>query len=205
MPPRPYNNETREQQQAELKDRIATAAARLHADKGALSTSYAEIAVAAGVSLPTVYKHFPDLDALVGACTAHVAGLAPAFPAEHILDAQDLAEAAARLVKAMDRLNAYFEPWLTWREQDRIALLGQLTAAQREQLTGLITAVLSRHGVADARQVAPTWEAILHFEFWHRLVRQHQLSRASVRHSQEQLLLAVSGPRRPAGSARRPT
>ena len=56
MPPRPYDNASRQLQQAELKSRIAAAAAELHASQGALATSYAQIAERAGVSLPTVYK-----------------------------------------------------------------------------------------------------------------------------------------------------
>ena len=44
MAPRAYNSETRRQQQAELKTRIAEAAMQLHAEKGVLGTSYADIA-----------------------------------------------------------------------------------------------------------------------------------------------------------------
>jgi AcrR family transcriptional regulator len=205
MAPRAYNNETRLHQQAELKHRIAAAAAQLHAVKGGLATSYAEIAQAAGVSLPTVYKHFPDLDALMGACTAHVGAQAPEFPAAQILAAADLAEAVARLVKAADRLNAFFEPWLVWREEERIPLLGQLAAGQRQQLTGFIETLLAQHGIAEAPKLAPAWEAVLHFEFWHRLVRQHKLSRQAARDIQQHLLLAVSGPRRSASPLQRPT
>lgn len=205
MAPRAYNNETRQQQQAELKERIAAAAARLHAAQGGLATRYAEIAQAAGVSLPTVYKHFPDLDALMGACTGHVGAQAPAFPAAQILAAGDLAEAVVRLVKAADRLNAFFEPWLVWREEERIPLLGQLAAEQRQQLTGFIESLLAQHDVDQAHTLAPAWDAVLHFEFWHRLVRQHKLSRPATREIQQQLLLAVSGPRRPAPTTTRPT
>ena len=205
MAPRAYNNETRQRQQAALKERIAAAAARLHAEKGALATSYAEIAQAVGVSLPTVYKHFPGLPDLVTACTGHVAGLAPPVPAQRILAAPALAAAAQLLVQAMDRVNAYFEPWLVWREHERIPALGEITAAQRRQLTGLCAAVLARHGVPDARAVAATWETLVHFELWHSLVRNHQLSRASVRATQLHLLLAACGPQRAAANPPGPT
>lgn len=205
MAARAYNNETRQQQQAELKERIAAAAAKLHAGKGALATSYAEIAQAAGVSLPTVYKHFPELGDLVTACTGHAASLAPPIPAEQILAAPDLATAAQLLVQAMDRLNAYFEPWLVWREHERIPVLREINAAQRRQLTGLCAAVLARHGAPDARQVAATWETLLHFELWHSLVRHHKLPRTAVRATQLHLLLAVTGPQRAPASPLRPS
>ena len=41
---------------------------------------------------------------------------------------------------------------------------------------------------------AATWESLIHFNLWHRLVREHKLSRASVRGLLVHLLLAVIGP-----------
>src|SRR4029453_13368546 len=94
MAPRAYNSELRLQKQAELKERIPPAAPKLHARKGAMATSYAEIAAASGVSLPTVYAPFPTQDELLAGCTQHVAARAPALPIESLLAAPDLAAAA---------------------------------------------------------------------------------------------------------------
>ena len=204
MAPRAYNNETRQQQQEELKARIAAAAARLHAERGALATSYAEIAQAAGVSVPTVYKHFPDLDELVHACSSHATSLAPPFPADEIAQAPDLRTAAALLVDAMDRLHAYFEQWLVWREENRIPALAQRSAERRKHFVQLCEAVMARHGVAGPhRERAAVWESLLDFEPWHRLVRVHKLPRATVRAQLLSLLLAVTGPQ-PAPPSSRP-
>lgn len=195
MVSRAYNNQTRLQLQTELKRRIVEAAAKLHADKGGLATSYADIAQAAGVSLPTVYKHFPQIDTLFQSCTAHVAHAAPLLPVESILAAPDLASASRQLVDAMDQLNAYFEPWLVWRDHGRNQFLAELSADRRRQLTELCAAVLARHSPGDAAaDTAALWESLLHFELWHRLVREHKLSRADARRSLHQLLLAVTGP-----------
>jgi AcrR family transcriptional regulator len=195
MAPRAYNNETRQQQQEQLKQRIAQAAARLHAQRGALATSYAEIAQAAGVSLPTMYKHFPDLELLVGACSGHVASLAPEFPAQEILEAADLRTAAQALVDAADRRHAHFEPWMSWREQNRIAVLAEAAAGWRQRMVELCEAVLARHGVEDPRhELAAVWESLLDFELWHRLVRGHGLPRANVRAQLLSIVLAVTGP-----------
>lgn len=194
MAPRAYNNETRQQQQAELKARIAEAAAKLHAERGALATSYAEIAQAAGVSLPTMYKHFPDLNELVGACSGHVASLAPPFPAHEIAAAPDLAAAATLLVNATDRLHAHFEPWMVWREANRIPVLALRAAQRRQQLVQLAATVMERHGVAGPRdEVAAVWESLLNFELWHRLVREHKLPRHAVRVHLISLMLAATG------------
>lgn len=206
MPPRAYNNESRLQQQAELKTRIAAAAARLHAEKGALGTSWADIAQAAGVSLPTVYKHYPDFEALIPACTGHAAQLAPPLPVERILAAEDLAAAAQALAQACDQLNAYFEPWRAWGEAARIEPLARFQAQQRASFTGLCRQVLRRHlpAAAGLDEMAAQWQALLDFGFWHALVRQHGFSRAAARRHITHLLLAVTGPQPAAAPAPRP-
>jgi AcrR family transcriptional regulator len=195
MAPRAYNNATRQQQQLQLKVGIAAAAARLHAEKGALATSYADIAERAGVSLPTVYKHFPDFNDLIRGCTAHVASSAPVMPAEAIMAAPGLAAAAQLLVEAIDNMHAYYEPWLIWREQSRIPALAEIAAQGRDQVKALCNALLARDlPDSDASEVAAVWESLLHFEMWHRLVRVHKLARATVRRRLVQALLAACGP-----------
>src|SRR3954454_10659808 len=59
-----------EAQQA-TRARIAAAAAALHEEVGIGRTTVADIARRAGVQRLTVYNHFPDLHALLPACTAH--------------------------------------------------------------------------------------------------------------------------------------
>lgn len=205
MAPRAYAIHTRRQQQLALKANIAAVAAQLHATQGVLNTTYAQIAKCAGVAIPTVYKHFPSLDELVRGCTAHVVRQAPEFPAEHILAAPDIESAVQRLVVALDRLNAYFEPWVTWREQDRLPALAEMAAHRRMELTALCAAVLKRHGAHSALRDAPSiWEALIHFECWQRLVREHKLSRTAVRRTLVHLLLAVAGPQPAAPPTPRP-
>jgi AcrR family transcriptional regulator len=206
MAPRAYNIETRRRQQDELKARIAAAAAELHAVQGALATSYAQIAERAGVSLPTVYKHYPELDTLVQACSGHVAAQAPAFPQERVLAAPDLASAAQALVDGCDAQHAHFEPWVSWREDLRIEALRALADARRRQLRALCEAVLARHrAAADARdETAALWETLLSFGVWQRLVREHKLSRTAARRRLAQLLLAAIGPQPVAGSSAGP-
>jgi AcrR family transcriptional regulator len=203
---RAYNNQTRLQQHAQLTERIAAAAAELHAEKGALATSYAQIAQRAGVSLPTVYKHFPTQAQLIAACTGHVAAHGPALSAADILQAPALPAAARALVDATDRLHAHFEPWQVWREHKLVPALGDVAAHRRQQLTALIAQVVARHLPADGqRELAAVWEALLSFDLWHRLVREHKLSRAAVRRILLRLLLAACGPQRVTSSPLRPT
>lgn len=205
MPPRAYNSDNRKQQQAELKARIAAAAAGLHAEKGVLGTSYADIAQRAGVSLPTVYNHFPTQDELIGACTGHVAAQAPQLPVGDILSAPALEEAAALLTEGMERIHVHFEPWMSWGERRVVPVLQAMFEAERRNLASLSAQLLQLHlGDGDHREAAATWECLLAFDFWHRLVRDHKLARAAARRQIVQLLLAAAGPRPAAPPPKRP-
>lgn len=204
MPPRSYNTELRQLQQADLKARIAEAAVRLHAAQGALATSYAQVAAEAGVSLPTVYKHFPTLDDLITACTGHVAAQAPAFPQEQLAAAPDLAAAAAVLVEAFDRLHAHFAPWMAWREERRLPVLLAMVEREREACAAVCRSVLQRHGAGGA-ELAAVWESLLSFDVWHRLVHAHGLTRPAARARLRHLLLAATGPLPATPATPRPT
>lgn len=206
MAPRAYNNQTRLLQQEALKARIAEAAARLHKAQGALATSHAQIAEEAGVSLPTVYKHYPTLDDMVRACTAHVASLAPPFPAERIMQAPDLASAAKALVATSDAMHRHFAPWMVWREQGRIPALADVVARERAQTRAFCQAVLERHlGPGEHRAAAAWWEALLSFETRESVLSAPGQSRASFRETLVHLLLAVAGPQRDGPTSQRPT
>ena len=195
MATRPYNSEVRLRKQAELKARIVDAAVALHAQRGALDTSYAEIAAQAGTSLPTVYAHFPTQRDLLAGCTAHVGARAPALPVEEILAAPDLPAAAEMLAAAVDARHHHFEPWLAWREDRVIPFLAELSGARRTEFAALIARVLRRHvGPGDHREAVAGWESTLSFDFWHRLARGHRLSRPRVRRIVVRSLLAIAPP-----------
>ena len=192
---RAYNIETRHRQQAELKASIAAATVELHAAKGAIATSYADIAKHAGVSLPTVYKHYPTLHELLQGCTAHVIAKAPPFPAEEILAAPDLPAAAELLVAAMEQQHLHFEPWFTWREDRVIPFLAEMADGYREMQSTFVARLLAHHlGKRVRREMIAGWESVLSFDLWHRLVRSHGLPRPAARRVLVQFLLAVIEP-----------
>src|SRR3954466_12921671 len=68
---RKYELKARAEAQQAPRERIAAAAASLHEEVGVARTTVADIARRAGVQRLTVYNHFPDLQALLPACTAH--------------------------------------------------------------------------------------------------------------------------------------
>jgi AcrR family transcriptional regulator len=61
----------RAEQVDQTRQRIVEATVELHGSVGPASTTIAAVAEAAGVTRLTVYRHFPDEDALFGACSAH--------------------------------------------------------------------------------------------------------------------------------------
>src|ERR671932_1930731 len=85
---RRYELKARAEAQQATRAKIAAAAAALHQEVGIARTTVADIARRAGVQRLTVYNHFPDLEALFPACTAHwmdahpLPDLAPAFALE---------------------------------------------------------------------------------------------------------------------------
>jgi AcrR family transcriptional regulator len=61
----------RAEQVDQTRQRIVEATVELHGSVGPAATTIAAIADRAGVTRLTVYRHFPDEDALFGACSAH--------------------------------------------------------------------------------------------------------------------------------------
>ncbi len=68
---RRYEQKARAEAQQATRAKIAAAAAELHEEVGVARTTVADIARRAGVQRLTVYNHFPDLRALLRACSAH--------------------------------------------------------------------------------------------------------------------------------------
>ncbi|HWC09266.1 MAG TPA: helix-turn-helix domain-containing protein [Solirubrobacterales bacterium] len=61
----------RAEQEAETRQRITESAVELHGTLGPARSSMSAVAEHAGVRRSTLYRHFPDDEALFGACSAH--------------------------------------------------------------------------------------------------------------------------------------
>ena len=68
---RPYQKRRRAQLEAETRLRITEATVDLHGSVGPARTTISAVAERAGVQRATVYRHFPDEDALFDACSSH--------------------------------------------------------------------------------------------------------------------------------------
>lgn len=74
-PTRTYQSPLRDEQARRTRDLILDALVELLADRRADEITTREIADRAGVSQPTVYRHFPDRTALLEGMTARIVGL----------------------------------------------------------------------------------------------------------------------------------
>lgn len=68
---RPYRMTRRAELEEQTRRRITESAVSLHEEVGPAQTSISAIAERAGVRRSTVYRHFPDEDALFAACSSH--------------------------------------------------------------------------------------------------------------------------------------
>lgn len=76
-PTRTYTMRARQEAVDETRLRITEATMRLHQSVGPRATTVSAIAEVAAVTRLTVYRHFPDDESLVMACSAHWAQLHP--------------------------------------------------------------------------------------------------------------------------------
>src|SRR4029079_1490264 len=74
---RQYTMRRRAELEEETRRRITESAVELHEELGPAQTSISAIADRAGVRRSTVYRHFPDEDALFAACSAHCGAETP--------------------------------------------------------------------------------------------------------------------------------
>src|SRR5947209_15518613 len=74
---RSYRMQRRAESQERTRQRITESAVELHRTVGPSRTTISAVAARAGVRRSTVYRHFPDEEALFDACTAHWAQTNP--------------------------------------------------------------------------------------------------------------------------------
>lgn len=161
---RRYELRARAEAQQATRERIAAAAASLHEEVGVAKTTVADIARRAGVQRLTVYNHFPDLETLLPACTAH-------WLAEHPLpdleSAFALADPAERLRAALAALYGWYRENAAMQQRMRgeRATVPELDAwmAQSSDLT---LAALARALAAGFERAHARALVALALDFW---------------------------------------
>jgi AcrR family transcriptional regulator len=169
---RRYELKARAEAQQATRARIAAAAAALHEEVGVAKTTVADIARRAGVQRLTVYNHFPDLQALLPACTAHWLTEHPLPDLEAAFALEDPAE---RLRAALISLYGWFRETVPMQQRvfgeratvpELDAWMAQSTDRMLAQLAADLSAGFDR---PDARALVAL---ALDFWTWQRLDRE---------------------------------
>jgi AcrR family transcriptional regulator len=139
---RPYRMTKRAEAQDRTRLKITESAVALHGSIGPARTSLSAVAEHAGVRRSTLYRHFPDEEALIQACSAHwrAANQPPDLEAWAAI-----ADPAERLTTALTEIYAYYSS----NEQ----MLANLT--RDAQIDPIVRKSFSRFGdyLAAAREV----------------------------------------------------
>jgi len=172
MTKRSYSMQRRAALEADTREQIVRATVALHAEHGVLATSYAMIAKRAQVAPQTVYNHFPELGALLGACTGHVADRAPPLDAEKFRSGRSPAARLRLLAQAVFARHDFFAPWnrICWHEAALIPALGDLRARRNAALRQLIAAAVAPDREPTAAFVDAAF-VLLDYPAWQELTR----------------------------------
>src|SRR5690348_12102331 len=150
MAPRRYDMGARADAVSETKTRIIAAAMDLHAKRGVQATRWEEIAEQAGVSIATMYRHFPSLKELVPACARTVFDVIAPLTVEQATvkyaKLDDPSDRLAFLVKANVHCYGRGEQWLhaAYRERDFIPELDTALRIIEDSGRALIEAAMQR-------------------------------------------------------------
>ena len=99
---KPYTSALRERQAAQTRELIIDAVITLLGDRRADEVTTREIAASAGVSERTVYRHFPDRDALLEGLSHRVSSLSDAKPSFGEPSLDDLGPTSRKLMEALE-------------------------------------------------------------------------------------------------------
>jgi AcrR family transcriptional regulator len=177
---RRYRMKRRAELEAGTRRRITESAVALHQEVGPAQTSITAIAERAGVRRSTVYRHFPDEEALFTACSSHFRALNPAPDLRAWSEIEDPAArtetALAELYAFYGRTHAMYES--LFRDETLVPSVqrrlrdfhGYLRAAQ-----DTLTAGRKLRGRAASRTHAAIGHALA-FPTWRSLTQEQQLT-----------------------------
>ena len=177
---RPYRKKRRAELEAETRRRITEAAVELHGTVGPARTSISAVADLAGVRRSTLYRHFPDEAALIGACSSHwaAANPIPEMAAWASIDNPD-----ERLRTTLDELYAYYrrtEQMMDNLHRDELTmpLIAQHFAPYHEYMAALRDLLMRGRSVRGRRrdEARAAVGHALAYTTWRSLTREQELT-----------------------------
>ncbi len=193
---RPYKMTRRAELEAQTRQRITESAVELHGSLGPARTSMKAVAEHAGVPRSTVYRHFPDEEALFGACSAHWAAENPPPDVsrwEAIDDPDErLHTALAELYPYYRGAGAMLDKLL--RDEGSVPMVAKLFAPYHQLMTA-ITEILMRGRGLRGKSRDRTRAAISHaiaFPTWQQLAEEQGLEDAEAAELMRRLVDAAA-------------
>lgn|ERR1700750_791575 len=192
---RPYKMKRRAELEAQTRQRITESAVELHGSLGPARTSMKAVAEHAGVPRSTVYRHFPDEEALFGACSAHWGA---ENPPPDVSRWEKIGDPEERLETALDELYAYYRRAggmldKLLRDETSVPMVAELFAPFHQFLE-LIAEMLMRgrglRGKARVRVRAAIGHAIS-FRTWQQLTGEQGLGDEEAAELMQRLVAAA--------------
>ncbi len=197
--PRKYEQRKRADQQDETRERITRAAMELHGIVGPAQTTVSAVAERAGVQRNTFYRHFPDEQSLLTACSGMFMELNPVPDPQPWLAIEDSAE---RVRLALRKMYAYWEATeattahvlrdAETHEPTRVAARWSFEKPMAAVRDALVTGW--PRGRQRKRLVAAV-ELAVHFRTWQSLVLHSGLSNAAAADLMADMVVAAATPR----------
>jgi AcrR family transcriptional regulator len=177
---RPYRKRRRAESEAETRLRITESLVELHGSLGPAKTTVSAVADHAGVRRSTVYRHFPDEEAMFAACSSHWAAANP-FPD---IDAwAKIAGPDDRLRSALDELYGLYgrtERMMgnLLRDEEHVPVVTSLLGGYRCYLDAARDVLMRGRGLRGEakKRCAGAIGHALAFSTWRSLVRDQELT-----------------------------
>jgi len=176
---RPYRMTRRAELEAETRQRITESAIALHEQLGPARTTVSAIAEHAGVRRSTVYRHYPDEEALFDACSSHWgAANPPPDPQawQAIDDHAERTEAALRdLYAFFDRTRGMYAS--LFRDEALVPIVGRRLRFFYDYLDSVADLLMRGRGLRGraARRTRAALGHAVAFTTWRSLVEQQEL------------------------------
>ncbi len=192
---RPYRMKRRAELEQLTRRRITESAVELHGTVGPSRTSISAVAELAGVRRSTVYRHFPDEEALFDACSSHWAAQNPPPDPSRWADIEDPDE---RLRAALGELYAFYgrtEDMLAnlFRDEATVPEIGRRFRGFHDYLAGAREVLMASRGLRGrrAREVRAALGHALAFSTWRSLTREQGLDDAQAAELMRHLVAAL--------------
>jgi AcrR family transcriptional regulator len=193
---RKYEKKRRAEAEAQTRQRITESAVALHGSLGPARTSMSAVAEHAGVPRSTVYRHFPDEEALFGACSAHWRA---ENPRPDIARWTEITDPDERLRTALEELYAYYgragdmlDKLL--RDEQAVPMVAKLFATFHQFMAAITESLMRGRGLrgkARSRVRAAIGHAIS-FRAWQQLTDEGGLTDAEAAELMRRLVAAAA-------------